>query len=161
MFNQVLPEQIDNAYRGHKLGVWLFALVVVVRIAQSLVVIFNGYSTAQSADGIPLDTYAPMAAQTVVALFALSGLYRLFIGLVCVLVLIRYRRAIPLMFALLLLNSLAAQLLLQVVPIVRVGNPPGPIVNLILSALMIVGLAVSLGRRGDPGTGRMTESGAT
>lgn len=156
MFNHVLPQQIDNTYRGHKLAVWLFGLVVFVRILQSLVVMFNGYSTARSADGIPLDTYAPAAAQTVVALFALSGLYRLFIGLVCVLVLIRYRRAIPFMFALLLLNYLAAQLLLQFIPIVRVGSPPGPIVNLILFALMIVGLALSLARRGDPGTDRIT-----
>ena len=99
---------------------------------------------AKSADGIPVDTYAPAAAQTIVALFALGALYRLIISLLCVLVLVRYRSAIPFMFALLVLSYLASQLILQFIPIVRTGTPPGIVVNLIMFALMIVGLMLSL-----------------
>jgi hypothetical protein len=150
MFDQFLPQRIDNEYPGHKLGLWLFGLIVSVKILQSLVVIFNGYTTAKSADGIPLDTYTPAAAQTIVAFFALSAVYRLFIFLLCVLVLVRYRSAIPLMFAVLALNYLAAQLILQFVPIARTGTPPGSFVNLVLFALMIVGLALSLWRQRRP-----------
>ena len=144
MFNQLLPQRIDNVYYGHGYALWLFALVVSVRIIQSVVIIFNGYSVAKSADGIPVDTYAPAAAQTIVALFALGALYRLIISLLCVLVLVRYRSAIPFMFALLLLSYLASQLILQFIPIVRTGTPPGIVVNLIMFALMIVGLMLSL-----------------
>ena len=82
-----------------------------------------------------------------VALFALSALYRLILSLLCVLVLVRYRRAIPLMFAALLLNYLAAQLILRFLPLASTGTPPGPVVNLITLALVIVGLALSLGSR--------------
>src|ERR1043166_3228126 len=104
MLERILPPQIDNTYRGHKLALWLFALVVAVRAVQSLFIIFNGYSVAQRADGIPLDTFAPEAAQTVVSLFALYSLTRLIIVLLCALALVRYRSAIPFMFALLLLG---------------------------------------------------------
>lgn len=120
-----------------------------VRVTQSVLVILNGYSTARNADGVPLDTYAPAAAQTVVALFALGSLSRLIISLLCVLVLVRYRSAIPFMFALLLLNYLASQLILRFVPMVTTGAPPAPFVNLTMFALMIVGLALSLWKRGN------------
>ena len=149
MFNQLLPRRVDNTYRGHKLALWLFGLVVSVRTTQSLVIIFRGYSTVRDADGIPLDTFPSAAAQTIVALFALSALSRLIICLLCWLVLVRYRSATPFMFVLLLLNYLAGQLILQFVPIVRTGTPPGPVVNLILFGLMIVGLALSLRNRDD------------
>jgi hypothetical protein len=148
MFDKLLPQRIDNTYRGYKVALWLFGLVVGVMILQSVFVIFNGYSTVMNADGIPLDTYTPEAAQTVVALFTLRALSRLIISLLCVLVLVRYRSAIPFMFALLLLNYLASQLILQFVPLARTGTPPAPIVNLIMFALMIIGLALSLRSRG-------------
>lgn len=161
MFNQLLPPRIDNTYRGHKVALWLFALVVAFRIAQSLVVIFGGYSIVTSADGIPLETFTPAGAQTVVGLWTLLGVTRLFIFLMCVLTLLRYRGAIPFMFALLLLYYLAAQLSLQFVPVVRTGTPPGPIANLVLLALTLVGLALSLRVRGNEGAGRSGALGAT
>jgi hypothetical protein len=144
MFDTLLPQCIDQAYRGHKLALWLFGLVVSMKTTQSLFIFFNGYSTVISADGIPLDTYPPAAAQNVVALFTLYSLSRLFLMLLCVLALVRYRRAIPFMFALLALNYLAAQLVLRFVPMNRTGTPPASIVNLVLFALMILGLALSL-----------------
>ena len=148
MFNKLLPPIIDNTYRGYKVALWIFGLVVGVMIVQSVVVIFNGYYTIMNADGIPVDTYTPAAAQTVVALFALRALSRLIIALLCVIVLVRYRSAIPFMFSLLLLSYLAGQLILQFIPLVRTGTPPGPIVNLIMFGLMIIGLALSLRSRG-------------
>jgi hypothetical protein len=147
MFDKLLPRPIDNTYRGYKVSLWLFGLVVGVRIAQSLAVIFNGYSTARDADGIPVDTYAPAAAQQMVALFAQGSLWRLTLGLLCVLVLARYRSAVPLMFALLLLNYLASQLIFQFIPLTRTGTPPGPYVNFGLFVLTIVGLVLSLRSR--------------
>ena len=149
MLNQLLPPRLDNTYRGRKLALWLFGLVVLIRSIQSVMIIVNGYSIARSADGIPLETYAPAAAQTILALFAISSLNRLFISLVCVVVLVRYRSAIPSMFALLALTYLAGEIILRFIPIVRVGTPPGPIVNFIMFALMIVGLALSLWKRSD------------
>lgn len=147
MFNPLFPQRVDNTYRGYKLALWLFGLLVLMKLAISLNSIFNGYSVASSADGIPLDTFTSAGAQAVVSLFALLGLAHLMICLLCILVLVRYRTLIPFMFALLLLEYLGRKLILHFLPIAKTGTPPGFIVNLVLLALMIVGLALSLRSR--------------
>jgi hypothetical protein len=144
MLDQLLPQRIDSAYRGSKFAPWLLALIVGMKMLQSLLSIFAGHYVAGSADGIPVDTYTPAGAQTVVALFALLGFTRLMIYLICVAVMVRYRSAIPFMFVLLVLEHLGRTLILQFVPIARTGTPIGPVVNLVLLALMIIGLALSL-----------------
>jgi predicted tellurium resistance membrane protein TerC len=146
MLNEFLPQRADNAYHGHKLALWLFAVIILMRIVMSLNSILNGRTIANSADGIPLHTYTPAAAQTAVSLFALLGLSSFIICLLCILVLVRYRSLVPVMFALLLLQSLGGRLILHFLPIIRTGTPPGIYVSLILLAFMVVGLALSLWR---------------
>lgn len=149
MPGQFLPPRLDNSYHGSRLAPWLLGLVVTVKLLQSLVSIFLGRSVAMSADGIPLDAYTPAGAQTVVALFALLGIARLPFYALCLLVLARYRSAIPLMLALLALEYMARSLALYFVPIARTGTAGGLVVNRVLFAMMIVGLALSLWRRRD------------
>lgn len=144
MFHKLLPERVDNVYRGRKLALWLFALVVFMKIVMSLNTIFNGRLVATTADGIPLDTFPAASVQTVLALFAIWGVAHLIVCLLCVLVLVRYRAMVPLMFVLLLLEFLSRKLVLYFLPIVRTGSPPAFFVNLALLALMIVGLLLSL-----------------
>jgi hypothetical protein len=109
--------------------------------------IFNGYSVATSADGIPLDTFTPAAANTIVYLVAAWGLAQLALSLIAVLVLIRYRTAIPFMFALFLAELLSRKPIHYFIPTVRVGTPPAPYVNFVLLTLMCAGLALSLWSR--------------
>jgi len=71
------------------------------------------------------------------------------ICLLCILVLARYRTVIPFMFALLLLEHLSRKLILHFLPIAETGTPPGSGVNLVLLAVMIVGLALSLRSQGN------------
>jgi hypothetical protein len=152
MLNRLLPRNADNNYQGHRPALWLFGVVVLSKVIMSLNSIFNGRYVATSADGIPLDTFTPAAAQTVVALFAIWALAQLIICLVCIAVLARYRAMIPMMFALLLLEHIGRKLVLQVLPIVRTGAPPGFAVNLVLLALIVVGLTLSLWNHGNPVT---------
>src|SRR5258708_30269826 len=126
---RLLPPSLDNAYRGRRFALWWFGAVVAVRILQSVAVFFNGRSIARSADGIPLETYAPDAAQTVLSLFTLVSLARLVIALLCILVLVRYRAAVPLMFVVLLASFLGSQLILALIPLVSGGGPPPPILH--------------------------------
>lgn len=157
MFSQLLPRSLDNRYAGHRLALWIFGLVVAVRIGQSLAAIFNGHSILISADGIPLDSYPPAAAQTIQAVWALSALYRLIISLLCVLIMVRYRAAIPLMFAVLVVEWLSRQLVLHFIPLIRTGHPPGPVVHLILFLLTLLGLGLALWNR-DNRQGRAVRS---
>ncbi len=147
MFEQLFPQRVDNTYHGHKLAFWLFGLVVLVKSAISVNSIFNGFFVATSADGIPLATYSSAGAQAFVSLFALWGLSHLMICLLCILVLIRYRGFVPLMFTLLLVEHLGRKLILQIIPIAKTGMSHGFAINLVLVVVMIVGLALSLWSR--------------
>lgn len=144
MLAQLLPPHADNAYRGQKTALGFFAVVIFMRTTMSLNGIFNSYEVARKADGIPLDTYTTAAAQSVVSLFALLGLANLMVYLICIVVLIRYRRLVPLMFAILLLQYLGGRLVHMLHPITMTGTPIGFYMNLALAALMIAGLTMSL-----------------
>lgn len=145
--DQLLPRRADNTYRGHKLALTLFGLLLLLKAGISLGSIFNGHTAASSADGIPIDTYTPAGARTALSLFALLGLSNLIICVIGTVVLVRYRSLIPFMFGLFLLQQLGRQLILQFLPIARTGTPPGFAINLAILTVMIVGLALSLWRR--------------
>jgi hypothetical protein len=149
LFSQFLPQRLDNAYRGHLAALWLFVPVVVMKTGIALGTIFNGRRVAQSADGIPLDSFGAAGAQAVVALVAIWGLSQLVFSVFGLLALFRYRAMIPFMFALLLSEHLARRWILFLKPIATTGPHPGGYVNLVLTALMIVGLALALWRRAD------------
>ena len=149
MLEQILPRRIDDTYRGHPLAYWLLIPVLVVKTGIALGTIFNGHTAAQSADGIPLDTFGRGGAEAVIALFAIWGLSQLVFTVLGVLTLTRYRSLVPFMFVLLVVEELARRWILHVKPIATTGTHPGTYINLALMALMIVGLALSLWRRTD------------
>lgn len=143
----LLPPAIDNDYRGHKLALWLFGILLFMKTGMSVSSMFNGYTTLTKADGIPLDTYPAAAVKTILTLWGIYGLAHFVFCVLGVIVLVRYRSAVPLMYVTLLFEFLSRKLLMYFLPIGRVGAPPGPIINLVLLTLMIVGLALSLWRR--------------
>jgi hypothetical protein len=144
MLTRILPERLDNDYRGHRVALVLFAFVALSRIAQSVIALVGGGAVTAGADGIPLSTYPAAAAQTIVASYTNYALLRLFLLLVCVVVLLRYRTAIAAMFLVLILHFLAAQIHHALMPVPRTGTPPAPVVNRILFGLMIIGFGLSL-----------------
>jgi hypothetical protein len=144
MLDRILPRSLDNTYRGQKLALWLFGLLVLMKSVIGLNSIFNGAAVMTTADGIALTTYPAAAAQNLVALWALIGLAHIVMGVLGVLVLVRYRGMVPLMFVLLLLQHLGGRLVLQFHPIVRTGAPPASVINLIFLTLMVLGLGLSL-----------------
>ncbi len=141
---RTLPQQIDNSYKGQRLALWLFGFVMLIKVVQSTVILINGGSVVKGADGIPLDTFSPAAAHTIVALFALTSLYRLIICLLGVIALIKYRSLITFMFAVLAFEYLARQFIFIFYPLGSVGSPPGPAVNLVLFLISVIGFALSL-----------------
>ena len=150
MIDTLLPRRADNAYRGHPLALVLLALLLFVKAGIGLGSIFNGHTAARSADGIPLDTYTPAGARTVLSLFALLGLSNVLICLVGLVVLLRYRRLVPFMFALLLMQQVGRHIVLHFLPIARTGAPPGSAINLAILGAIVVGLALSLWSREAP-----------
>lgn len=147
MLERMLPRTIDNTYRGHILALWLFVPVLVMKTGIALGMIFNGREAAQSADGIPLDTFGVACADAVVAFLAIWGLAQLVFSVFGILALVRYRALVPFMFVLLVLEHLARKWLLLAKPIARTGTPPGTYINLALLGVMITGLVLSFWRQ--------------
>jgi hypothetical protein len=149
MIGRLLPRVIDNSYRGRTAALWILGLVAFIKIAMSLNSIFNGAFVLISADGVPLQTYPPDAAQALIALFALWAWAHLLFALLACLVLVRYRRMTALVFTLLLAEHLGRKLILQFLPIIRIDNPAASYFNWALLTLMIIGLLMSLWQRRD------------
>lgn len=147
IFQRLFPECADNTYGGNKFALWLFGLVIAVKAAMGLNAIFNTYTVATRADGIPLASFPSGAVHTVLALFAIWGLGHFVLCLAGLLVLVRYRSLVPLMFIVLLLEQLARKLILLFIPLVRTGTPGGFYVNLVLLAIMATGLALAMWTR--------------
>ena len=104
MLNRVFPQRFDNNYRGHKLALWLFIPIVLMKVGISLSSIFDTYNVVRSADGIPIDAFTPRGAEAVVSVTTLLGLSQFLLASLGVLALVRYRAMIPLMYVLLLVE---------------------------------------------------------
>jgi hypothetical protein len=158
MFGPLLPPRADNTYRGHRLALVLFGLLLFVKTAISLGSIFNGRTAASSADGIPIDSYTAAGAGTVVSLFAMLGLSNVMLGVLGWIVLLRYRSLVPLLFVILLVQQVGRSAILQLLPIARTGAPPGLSINLAMLGAMVVGLVLALWARRDAGPVSATRS---
>ncbi len=139
----LFPLRIDNEFRGHRLGLWLFALVMLFKTAIAFGTIFNGRNAAQSADGIPLLSFGPVGAEAFLTVFAMWGLAQLVPGALAAIALVRYRSMIPMLFALFLAEHVARRVMLLAKPL-AVGTAPGFYINVGLVVVMAVGLALSL-----------------
>ena len=111
----------------------------------SLNSILNTADVAGNADGIPLDSYGPEAARQVLLLFALMALGHLFLTLVALTALIRYRALVPFAYLVLLAEFLVRRV------IVWTYTTPGAestdvalIVNTGLADLLTLGLVLTL-----------------
>lgn len=149
MLEKIFPKQFDNVFRGHFLATWLFGAAVLMELAMATNSLVNTRTVATLADAIPLDRYGYGAAQTVVAIFALAGLFRLLLALQGLLVIVRYRSMIPFMFILLLALHLGSKALLVLHPIARSGVSSARLGSgfvYAIIAILFIGFGLSLCR---------------
>ncbi len=148
VINRIFPACMDNRYRGHPLALWLFVPITFMNVSRSLTHLFKADGGAQSISTIPLDTYSSSAAQNIVGLFARIGLEQLVLASLFVLVLVRYRAMIPLMYVLLVAHYLGSRVVSEVKPLVLAGTSGASTPALVIAILSAIGLVLSLiGRR--------------
>lgn len=145
MLKTLLPRVADNRYPGQRPGVWLFALMLL-KIPMGLNVMFNAPEVARSADGVPIDMFEAPAASAFSFVFAAWGLGQLVLGLASLVVLLRYRSLVPLAFMALLIEQIGRMLLRFHWPVERMATAPGTAINIVLAAIMMLGLMLSLWR---------------
>lgn len=146
MFDRIFPRSFDNQFQGHVLALWLFAPIVITKIIIGLAHIFLKDGGAQSISTIPLDTFVNGGADTIVALFAHMGVAQLLLGVLCLLVLFKYRSMIPLMYSLMLLDFFAEDWIAAVKPIAMAGVSGASMPAQILLIMTVFGFVLSLYR---------------
>jgi hypothetical protein len=149
MLSLLFPRVIDNRFRGQWLGYWLLAPVLLLKFGIALGSILNPRQ-ANKTDAIDVSTYSQTALSDAATSTALLGLLHLCIALFCLLAMIRYRAMVPLVYLWLAVEFLGRRGVLELYPIQRTPGPSsGSIVNLVLIAMLAVGLALSVWPRRD------------
>jgi hypothetical protein len=148
MLDRLFPKQFDNVYRGHWLGLVLFALVLAVKALQGFNSIVRTHDIMTGADGIPVDTFTPLAAAEATQMFALLGMYLLVLPLISLLALIRYRAMIAFLLLMLIVVQLGARGVHLLHPTIGESTggaePIGFYVNLAILAVTVIAFVLSL-----------------
>jgi len=144
----VLPKTIDNTYSGHIIANVFFYVVIAFTVIRSLIHVFSPDGGAMSIATIPLDAYPAAAANTVIYLFGVWGLSQLIIGILYLIVGLKYRSLIPLMYVFLTLEYGMRIVIGRMKPIVTAGTAPGAVGNYILLPMAIVLFCLSILKKG-------------
>jgi hypothetical protein len=145
MLLRLFPRQIDNRFEGHRLALWLLALLVGLKLIVSLNSILNTAAVASGADGFPLDSYGADGARAVLMLFAIGAVANLTLALFGVAVLVRYRAMVPFVFLLSIFEHVGRRLVVETYSIERAQALPAAFaINMAVLALLLIGLALSL-----------------
>jgi hypothetical protein len=93
---------------------------------------------------IPLNTYSSGAANTVIYMFGVWGLSQLMMGVVYLIVGLKYKSLIPLMYIFITFEYIMRIIIGHLKPITTVGTAPGSVGNYILVPLGIIMFLLSI-----------------
>ncbi len=134
----LLPAVADNQIHGFKLPVYVFMAIAVISTIRSLIHLLAPDGGAGSIAGMDLSV---TGASGIVFAFALWGSAQLVYALIQLAVAFRYRSLVPLMYVLLIVETLLRMLVGRMKPVTFAHTPPGAIGNYVmlpLAAMMLV-----------------------
>lgn len=141
IFEIILPPQITNTIRGSRIPVIVFALYAVLSTVRSFIHLLAPDGGAGSIAGMDLSV---AGAEGIIFAFGLWGSSQLLLAIVQLLVVIRYRSLVPLMYVLLILEILLRELVGRIKPVTFAHTPPGAIGNQVVIVVAVLMLALSL-----------------
>jgi hypothetical protein len=133
----VLPQKVTNEFKGNKIALYVFIVIVIMTLVRSCIHIFAPDGGAQSIAGFPLNTYTESARSMVILVFSLWGASQLLMGIVYLVVLIRYKSLITFMYFLILIEYLSRMLLGFFKPAISVHTIPGGVLDYIMIPLAL------------------------
>ena len=142
--NKILPNIIDNTFRGRKVALWFFYLITLVTVVRSCIHIFKYDGGAQSIATIPLDTYTDAGAATVILIFSYWGLSQLMFGLIQLIVALKYKSLIPLMYLFMFFEYACRFGISLFKTIETTGQAPAGIANKVLPIICLVMFFLSI-----------------
>jgi hypothetical protein len=143
-FKLILPKTIDNTYSGNRIPMVFFYFIILFTIVRSLIHILSPDGGSMSIATIPLNTYSSAAANTVVYMFGVWGLSQLMMGIIYLIVGIKYKSLIPLMYIFITCEYGIRIIIGHMKPIVTMHTAPGTVGNYILVPLGIILFLLSI-----------------
>ena len=140
----IFPKQINNTYTGHPIALYTFYIIIFITIVRSLIHILVPDGGAQSIAPIPLDTYSVESANAVIFMFGLWGISQLLLGILFLIITIRYKALIPLMYLFIFTEYTLRLILGFFKPITLTGVAPGGIGNYVFIILSILLFMLSM-----------------
>ena len=145
MLKLILQKNASNDSKIGKLNIAIFGLITTITILRSIAHIFLPDGGANSIATIIKFNGSPDPNNVVYFLFALWGLSQLLIGIVYLVVIVRYRNLIPLMWILIFIEYtmriIIGRFLKPLTDVYFIGTAPGEIGNYVLvpfAAIMAV-----------------------
>jgi len=139
MLSRLFPERFDNEFIGYKFSLWVFYGLTALTLWRSQHHLFAPDGGAESIASIPLGSYSTTASDTIVGVFALWGLSQLIIGLIYLIVCIRYKSMIPLLYLLAAVEYFVRWGYIGVYKSIETtGTAPGSVVNLPFAVAFVV-----------------------
>jgi hypothetical protein len=156
MLTRLFPRSLTNAYQGSWAALWLLAPVLLMKTVigfnfSGLNPFISVSEVLQTVDGVPLDTFSPEAAATIVDSAGAWGMALFALCLFCWLVIARYRAGLPAAILVLLIEQVGRTgvgTVRVVAEIVATSEmlAAGAWINLAMTALLTIALLLSLVR---------------
>lgn len=140
--NKIFPRNVNNEFTGNNIALYAFYVLTVITLWRSQHHIFAYDGGAQSIATVPLSSFSEPASESIVALFALWGLSQLIVGLVYLVIAVRYRSLIPFMYLLMIIEySVRATYIESYKNLAMDGVAPGALGNI---PIMILSMTMFL-----------------
>ncbi|AUC13858.1 hypothetical protein BTO06_01240 [Tenacibaculum sp. SZ-18] len=141
--DKILPREANNDYQGSKIAYYTLILITIIFFVRSMIHFLAPDSGVQMIATIVKFEGNPDPNRIVYMFSSLGGAMQLIMVIVYAIVLFCYRNLIPLMFVLLLIETVFRKIVVFIHPLTPnyfESNPPGTYVDLplfIISAIMI------------------------
>ena len=147
MLETLFPRRAANEFHGAPLAGWALAAMTLLTLGRSAAHVALPDGGAQSIATIPVDDFTANGAAALIHVFSEWGLSQLLFGLVYVIVLLRYRCLIPLMWLFILVEYAGRLLLGFAKPVELSGTAPGAVGNYLFIPLALIMLVLALRER--------------
>ena len=151
MLDRLFPKVVDNRFEGRRAALWILWLLTALMLIVSTRSILVTEAVAVGADGIPIHSFGPVGARTVLMLFALDSVGTLTVGTLSAMILIRWKALVPFLYLLLLGGQIVRRIIIQAYAIPRAeGSIAGWWLVAFVLGLLSLGFLLSLIRRPAP-----------
>jgi hypothetical protein len=144
MLDIILPENANNNYQGSRIAPVVFLLIALVGIVRSCIHLLAPDGGAGTIAGMDLSV---AGAQGIIFAFSLWGSAQLLYAFMQLVVYFKYKTLIPLMYILIIVETLLRVLVGYIKPVHFAHTPPGAYGNYIILPLAILMLFLSLQER--------------